>query len=108
MPVEEALGPGTSFVVAIPVKSGDKAQTLRRCQSETVNVGDECKHGDERLTTARQSEFVCLLGGIDHVAAGICQCDDFRARGLRLQQIRTEIRTVEGMAHAPQYFSAAR
>ena len=36
-------------------------------------------------------QFLRLLGGVDHVAASIRERDHFRAGGLRLQQIRTEI-----------------
>jgi hypothetical protein len=63
VPVEEALGPGAGFVVAIPVEPSDKAQTLRRRESETMDIGDESEQRNQRLTAAGQSKLVCLLGG---------------------------------------------
>jgi hypothetical protein len=52
-----------------------------------MDISDKDKKGHKRLTRAGQSELVCLLGGIDHVAGSISQCYDLRPRRLRLQQM---------------------
>ena len=72
-----------------------------------MDVGDKGEQRHDGLTCVRQSEFVGLLRGVDHVATGIGQRYHLGPRSLRLQQIRTEISGVEGMARVPQHLSSA-
>src|SRR5215510_13392335 len=58
-------------------------------------------------TALDDAEFRCLLDRVDGVAAGIGKPDDFRLRGLRLQQERREIGAGEWVAHFAQYLAAA-
>ena len=55
-----------------------------------------------------QPEFIRLLDGVDHVAPAIGECHHLGARCLCLQQIRTEIRCVQGMPDAADDLASGR
>ena len=108
VPGKEALRPGPAVLVAVPVEGGGEFQPLRGLQPHTVHVGNEDEQRHDGLTAARQPELARLFDGVDHVAAAIGERDDFRARGLRLQQVGTEIGGIERVADAAEHFSAGR
>src|ERR1700690_462749 len=72
-------------LVAIPIERRSDDQTLRRLQTECVNVGDVEKQSRKLLATFGQTEFARLLNRIDCVATGVCKGDHLCARSLRLQ-----------------------
>src|SRR5580658_9373652 len=105
--LEEALRPGTTLIIAIPVECCHEGQPLRSLKPNAIDVGDEGEQRYDGLARARQSEFVGLLGGIGHIAAGVGQRYDLCSGCLRLQEVRTEISSVERVTSAAQHLSAA-
>src|SRR6266566_4515383 len=75
--LEEPFRPSPALVVAVPVKGSDKGEPLHSLKPNAVDVSDKGEQRHDGFARTCQSEFVGLLGGVDHVSAGICQCDDF-------------------------------
>src|SRR5947209_13112204 len=78
----------TCLVIHVPVEGRGELETLCRFQAKAVHIADEDKKAGELLAPRDDAEFSALLDGVDCIAAGVRQADDFRLRGLRLQKIR--------------------
>src|SRR5215468_1657439 len=54
-----------------------------------------------------QPEFRCLLDRVDGITAGIGEGDDLSLRGLRLEEERGEVGSVEWMTDGAKHFASA-
>ena len=73
--LEEPSRPSLALVVAVPVKGSDKGEPLHSLKPNALDVSDKDEQRHNGLARTCQSEFVGLLGGVDHVSADACACN---------------------------------
>ncbi len=82
--VEETLGEGAGFVVAIPVEAFGQRQALCCFQPQPVHFGQREQESCKTLPAGDDAEFRRLLDGVGRVEARIGKADDLGAGCLRL------------------------
>ena len=82
----ELLGERAVAVAQVPVPGLRQHQPASRCEAEGMDLGDRDEETREALSALRDAELRGLLDGVGEVAARIGKPDDFRLRGLGLQQ----------------------
>src|SRR6266511_1972260 len=102
----EALGERPGLVIHVPVERFGENATLRRVQSQRVDILDEDEQPREVLSALDDAELGRLLDRVARVAAGVGETDDLRLRRLRLQQERGEILRIERCAYLAENLAA--
>ena len=101
---KEPLGPGTGFIVQVPIEALRQVHALRGLQTQRVHIGDEHEKASQRLL-GRHAELGSLFDGVDGVATGVGQTDDLGTGGLGLEQERRKIRARERVAYGAHHFA---